>query len=136
MIHRLFICLLALPLVAQDPKPSTTKKPGLPLKAERKIEFTTDEGTWLSLTLTPDGKTIIFEMLGHLYSLPVTGGEAKPLTTGMAFDSQPAVSPDGKRIAFVSDRDGSDNLWICNMDGSEPKQLSKDPQGDFESPSW
>jgi Tol biopolymer transport system component len=135
MIHRLLFCLVALPLLAQDPKPPS-RKPGLPLKAERKIEFTTDEGTWLSLTLTPDGKTIIFEMLGHLYSLPVTGGEAKPLTTGMAFDSQPTVSPDGKRIAFVSDRDGSDNLWVCDLDGSEPKQLSKDPQGDFESPSW
>jgi Tol biopolymer transport system component len=54
----------------------------------------------------------------------------------MAFDSQPSVSPDGKRIAFVSDREGSENLWICNIDGSDPKQLSKDPQGDFESPSW
>jgi Tol biopolymer transport system component len=135
MIKRLLFCLLSIPLLAQDPKPSP-KKPGLPLKAERKIEFTTDEGTWLSLTLTPDGKTIIFEMLGHLYSLPVAGGEAKIIMTGMAFDSQPSVSPDGKRIAFVSDRDGSDNLWICNLDGSEPKQLSKDPQGDFESPSW
>jgi hypothetical protein len=65
MIHRLFLCLLAISLLAQDQKPPA-KKPGLPLKGERKIEFTTDEGTWLSLTLTPDGKTIIFEMLGDL----------------------------------------------------------------------
>ncbi|HTB14370.1 MAG TPA: amidohydrolase family protein [Bryobacteraceae bacterium] len=135
MIRTSLFGLLAIALLAQDPKPPA-KKPGLPLKPERKIEFTTDEGTWLSLTLTPDGKTIVFEMLGHLYSLPVTGGEAKLLTTGMAFDSQPSVSPDGKHIAFVSDRDGSDNLWICTIDGAEPKQLSKDPQGDFESPSW
>ena len=134
MNYRL-LCLLALPLLAQDQK-APPKKPGLPLKAERKIEFTTDEGTWLSLTLTPDGKTIIFELLGDLYSLPITGGEAKPITTGLAFDSQPSVSPDGKRIAFISDRDGSENLWISNLDGSELKQLSKDPQGDFESPSW
>jgi Tol biopolymer transport system component len=135
MVHRILICLLVLPILAQDQK-APSKKPGLPLKAERKIEFTTDEGTWLSLTLTPDGKTIIFELLGDLYSLPVAGGEAKPITTGLAFDSQPAVSPDGKHIAFISDRDGSENLWISNLDGSELKQLSKDAQGDFESPSW
>lgn len=131
MLHTLLLCFLAF----QDQK-APAKKPGLPLKPERKIEFTTDEATWLSLTLTPDGKMIIFELLGDLYSLPVTGGEAKAITTGLPFDSQPSVSPDGRKIAFISDRDGSENLWICNLDGSEPKQLSKDPQGDFESPSW
>lgn len=135
MSRKLLLCLLAVPLLAQNQK-APFKKPGLPLKAERKIEFTTNEATWLSLTLTPDGKTIIFDLLGDLYSLPVTGGEATPVTTGMAFDSQPSVSPDGKRIAFISDRDGSENLWICNLDGNDPKQLSKDPQGFFESPSW
>ncbi len=135
MNRRLLFCLLSVPLLAQSQNPAS-KKPGLPLKTERKIEFTTDEATWLSLTLTPDGQTIIFELLGDLYSLPITGGEAKPVTTGLAFDSQPSVSPDGKRIAFVSDRDGSENLWICNLDGSDAKQLSKDAQGDFESPSW
>jgi len=135
MTCRLLLILACVTLAAQDSKPPA-KKPGLPLKSERKIEFSTDEATWLSLTLTPDGKTIIFELLGDLYSLPVTGGAAKPITTGMAFDSQPSVSPDGKRIAFVSDRDGSENLWICNIDGSDPKQVSKDAQGDFESPSW
>ena len=135
MVFRILLALGALSLFAQDQKPQA-KKPGLPLKPDRKIEFTTDEASWLSLTLTPDGKTIIFELLGDLYSLPIGGGEAKAITTGMAFDSQPSVSPDGKLIAFISDREGSENLWICKIDGSEPKQLSKDPQGDFESPNW
>jgi Tol biopolymer transport system component len=134
LYRRLACCLVALSFLALAQTGS--KKPGLPLKAERKIEFTTDEGTWLSLSLTPDGKTVIFELMGDLYSLPIAGGEAKPVTTGMAYDSQPSVSPDGAKIAFVSDRDGSENLWICNLDGSDPKQLSKTTQDDFESPSW
>src|SRR5579872_4451905 len=121
-------------LLAQDKKPAI--KPGLPIKPERKIEFTVDEGSWLSLSVSPDGKTIIFDLLGDLYTLPIGGGEAKRITSGMAFDSQPVFSPDGKRIAFTSDRDGSDNLWIANADGSEPKQLSKDKDGDFLSPNW
>jgi Tol biopolymer transport system component len=128
-----FFTLIAC-LTAQDKKPAP--KPGLPLKTERKIEFTVDEGSWLSLSVSPDGKTILFDMLGDLYMVPIEGGEAKRITSGLAFDSQPVFSPDGKRIAFTSDRDGSDNLWIANADGSEPKQLSKDKDGDYVSPSW
>src|SRR5271155_105423 len=116
-----------------DPK----KKPqGLPLKPDRTIEFTADEGTWVSLDVSPDGKTILFELLGDLYTVPIAGGEAKAITTGLAFDSQPSYSPDGKTIAFISDRDGSENLWVANADGSEPRPLTKDKQSLFASPSW
>ncbi len=120
---------------APKPGPKAAKK-GLPLKSERTVEFTTDEGTWISLDVSPDGKTIIFELLGDLYTLPIDGGEARLLMGGMAFDSQPRYSPDGSMIAFLSDREGSENVWIAKADGSEPKQLSKDPQGRFVSPSW
>jgi len=112
------------------------KKPPLPLKSDRKIEFTTDEGTWLSLDVSPDGKTIVFELLGDLYTLPVEGGQAKLISGGMAFDSQPKFSPDGKWIAFLSDREGSDNIWIIHPDGTGAKQVSKDPGSDFVTPSW
>ncbi len=112
------------------------KKPTLPLKSDRKVEFTTDEGTWLSLDVSPDGKTIVFELLGDIYTLPIEGGQAKLISGGMAFDSQPRFSPDGKWIAFLSDREGSDNIWIMKPDGSDPKQVSKDPGSDFVSPSW
>ena len=111
------------------------KKP-LPLKSDRKIEFTTDEGTWLSLDVSPDGKTIVFELLGDLYTLPIEGGQAKLISGGMAFDSQPKFSPDGKWIAFLSDREGSDNVWIIHPDGTGAKQVSKDPGSDFVTPSW
>src|SRR6266436_1177082 len=87
------------------------EKKGLSLKPDRKIEFTTDEGTWISLDVSPDGKTIVFELLGDLYTLPIEGGQAKLVSGGMAFDSQPKFSPDGKWIAFLSDREGSDNIW-------------------------
>jgi len=112
------------------------KKAGLPLKPDRTIEFTTDEGTWVSLDVSPDGKTILFELLGDLYTVPIAGGEAKAITTGLAFDSQPRYSPDGKTIAFVSDRDGAENLWIAAADGRAPKPLTKDKQSLFASPSW
>ncbi len=108
----------------------------LSLKSDRKIEFTTDEGTWISLDVSPDGKNIAFELLGDIYTLPIAGGEAKLIAGGMAFDSQPRFSPDGKRIAFLSDRDGNENVWIMNADGSDAKQLSKDASGEFASPSW
>ncbi len=118
------------------PKPPEKKK-GLSLKTERKVEFTTDEGTWISLDVSPDGQTILFELLGDFYTLPITGGEAKPILTGLPFESQPRYSPDSKMIAFISDRDGADNVWITNADGTgEPKQLSKDRQGTFVSPTW
>src|SRR5271170_3442845 len=102
------------------------KKEGLPLKPVRRVEFTTDEGTWMSLDVSRDGRTIIFELLGDLYTVPIEGGEAKLLMGGLPFDSQPRYSPDGKWIAFMSDRDGAENVWIAKSDGSEPKQLSKD----------
>jgi Tol biopolymer transport system component len=112
------------------------KVQGLSLKPNRTIEFTTDEGTWVSLDVAPDGKTILFELLGDIWTVPLAGGDAKPVTTGIAFDSQPCYSPDGKSIAFVSDRDGADNLWVAGADGSNPRPLSKDKQSLFASPSW
>src|SRR2546423_627957 len=119
----------------KDDKKKDEKK-GLPLKSERKIEFTTDEGTWISLDVAPDGKTIVFELLGYIYTLPIEGGQAKLISGGMAFDSQPKFSPDGKWIAFVSDREGSENIWIMHPDGSDVKQVSKDGKAEFASAVW
>ena len=109
---------------------------GLPLKPERTVTFTTDEGTWMSVDISPNSSTIIFDLLGQIYTIPTAGGEAKPLTSGMAFNGQPCFSPDGTKIAFISDRSGAENLWIANADGSHPLQLSKDDQSEFSSPAW
>src|SRR5215471_6086181 len=86
----------------------------------------TRSGTWMNLDLSPDGKEIVFELLGDIYSMPATGGEAKALTSGIAWDMQPRYSPDGKHIAFTSDRAGGDNIWIMNRDGSNPVQVTKE----------
>ncbi len=134
---------LSLPLHASakaekhEAKPAEKKKEEpLPLKPTRKVEFTTNEGTWLSLDVSPDGKTIIFDLVGDLYTMPITGGEAKKITSGMGFNNQPHFSPDGQMIAFVSDRGGAENVWISKSDGSDPKQLSQDEQAEFASPTW
>ena len=106
----------------------------LPLKTTRTIDFTTSEGTWISLDVSPDGHTIVFELLGDLYLLPLAGGDARRITSGPAFDSQPRYSPDGKKIVFLSDRSGSENIWICDADGSHPHALTKGDKNLYASP--
>ena len=83
---------------------------GLPLEPARWARFTTSTGTWISLDVSPDGQTIVFDLLGDLYTLPIAGGNATRLTQGIAHDMQPRFSPDGKQVVFVSDRSGDDNL--------------------------
>lgn len=112
------------------------KEEVLPLKPTRKISFTTDEGTWISLDVSPDGKQIVFDLLGDLYLIPTAGGEAKRLTSGLPWDCQPRFSPDGKQIAFISDRSGSDNLWLMNVDGTGLKKVSDETDDQLGSPAW
>ena len=113
------------------------KEPDLPLEGKTgTLAFSTDEGSWLSLDLTPDGQTIIFDLLGDLYSLPITGGQATRIMSGLGFDSQPRISPDGDWIAFVSDRTGSNNLWIARLDGSDARKISDEKQWGIISPAW
>ena len=100
------------------------------------LTFMTDEGTWISLDVTPDGEAIVFELLGDLYRLPIAGGSARRISGGMGYDSQPRVSPDGTLITFVSDRDGADNVWICNIDGGEARKLSAEKDVSVMSPIW
>ncbi|MDZ4812025.1 MAG: amidohydrolase, partial [Pseudomonadota bacterium] len=91
----------------------------------KKIAFSTDEGTWMDLDVSPDGKTIVFDLLGDLYLLPIEGGKAKSLTHGPAFDVQPRFSPDGKEIAFTSDRGGGNNIWRMGVDVRANVQTAK-----------
>ncbi|HEX2190336.1 MAG TPA: amidohydrolase family protein [Longimicrobiaceae bacterium] len=109
---------------------------GLPLQPERFLEMTLREGSWMSLDVSPDGRTIVFDHLGDLYLLPITGGTATPLTRGMALDVQPRFSPDGRRVVFVSDRGGGDGLWTISVDGKDTVQVTKGKVAVYQSPEW
>jgi Tol biopolymer transport system component len=112
-------------------------EPELPLKGQTtKLNLSLDEATWLSLDVSADGDSLVFDLLGDIYSLPMAGGKATQLTSGLGFDSQPVLSPDGSKLAFISDRDGGINLWIMNADGSQAKPLSKGGLNSFVSPTW
>ncbi len=93
-------------------------------------------GTWMNVDLSPDGKTVIFDLLGDIYTMPASGGEATPLMTDIAWQMQPRFSPDGKYIAFTSDEDGGDNLWIMKANGSEAKAVTTETFRLLNSPAW
>ncbi len=136
----LTLTLLATPAAGQRGRGGggdSTAGRGLPLTPAHQLKFTTDEGTWLSLDLSPDGNTIVFEMLGDLYTLPISGGKATRITSGQAYDAMPHYSPDGKEVVFVSDRSGSDNVWLANADGTNPRQITRDNANThFQSPTF
>jgi len=121
---------------AADSARRTAPNSDLPLIPTRPLKFTTDEGTWISLDVSPDGKTIVFDLLGDLYTLPIAGGTATRITSGSGFDGQPRFSPDGKTIVFVSDRSGSENLWFVDPDGQHVRPLTRGPNNAFVSPSF
>ena len=108
----------------------------LPLKATRTHAFTTTKGTWLSLDVSPDGQTIIFDMLGQLYTLPIAGGKATAITSGLAYSSQARFSPDGKKIVYISDRSGGDYVWIMSLDMKDSVQVTKGNDNGYLSPEW
>ena len=104
----------------------------------RDIDFTTTEGTWMSVDLSPDGNWIAFDLLGHIYRVPAAGGEATVLTqnSGVAVNFQPRISPDGRTIAFITDRRGQYNLWVMNADGSNPHAVFSDLTATAVEPAW
>lgn len=98
--------------------------------------FTVDEGTWMDLDVSPDGRQIVFSLLGDIYLLPIEGGNARRISSGMAWDVQPRFSPDGRQIAFTSDRGGGNNLWRMDVDGRNPVAVTQERFRLLNNPAW
>ena len=133
-----FFGLTSQGLHAQDsiPKTDTLKTKGLPLEPERTISFTTTEGTWISLDVSPDGKFLVFDMMGDIYRLPISGGKTERITSGLAYDVHPKYSPDGKSIVFISDRSGAANIWTMDLESKEMEEITEDKNQNFFSADW
>lgn len=123
-------------LMAQEDSSETNNRRGLSLDPERTIAFETTEGTYMNLDVSPDGRTIVFDLLGDLYTIPVAGGAATRLTSGMASDVQPTFSPDGRTVAFISDESGSDNIWTIGVDGAGRTQVTEERERAVSTPEW
>ena len=98
------------------------------------VNVDTREGTWMSVSV--HGDKVLFDLLGDIWSIPLAGGEATRVTSGNAWDAQPAFSPDGTRIAFVSDRGGNEQIWIMNADGSGARQFTDEAEARVTEPRW
>ena len=141
----LALACVSLVLQAQDPAPAkadTTKKEkpkkkkDLPLEVDRRVPIRTTEGTWMSLDISPDGKTIAFDFLGDIFTMPITGGKPTQFTKGMAFDSHPKFSPDGSKLLFISDRSGGENIWWFSLDKTDSLQVTKGNTDHYQSAEW
>jgi imidazolonepropionase-like amidohydrolase/Tol biopolymer transport system component len=128
-LFTMLLLLVSVILIAQEDKKDEKKwdvsNPGASFNYQNH-QFTTEEGTWMNLDVSPDGKTIVFDLLGDIYAMPISGGKATPLRTGIPFEIQPRFSPDGKHISFTSDTGGGDNIWVMKADGSDAKQVTKE----------
>ncbi|MDM4765178.1 amidohydrolase family protein [Pelomonas sp. SE-A7] len=129
---------------AQSPAPAAStdgaKKPSwnvnTPPGPSKTVSIDTRTGSWMSVDVSPDGKSLVFDLLGDLYVMPIAGGEAKALTHSMAWEHQARWSPDGKQIAFLSDAAGGDNVWVMNADGSNARQVTKEDFRLLNNPIW
>ncbi|MFL6844751.1 MAG: amidohydrolase family protein [Allosphingosinicella sp.] len=110
----------------QPAKPDKWNVNAPPGMTTRQIPIDVDNGTWMNVDVSPDGRTIAFDLLGDIYTMPIGGGTPTRIAEGLAYEQQPRFSPDGRRIAFTSDRGGGDNIWIMNADGSDKRQLTKE----------
>src|SRR5262245_62156942 len=146
MKFRLVACVMmacataAFAQVGGDGKENKSEKPkwdvASPPLPTRQVKIDVDEGTWMNIDVSPDGRTIAFDLLGDIYTMPITGGTATRIAEGLPLEMQPQFSPDGRKIAFTSDRGGGDNIWLMNADGSDKRQLTQEKFRLTNEPTW
>lgn len=139
-MNRLWLFAIATAFLTAHLQAQTEKKKwdvsapeGIPLQ---EVSFTVSEGTWMNLDVSPDGQTVVFDLLGDIYAMPISGGEARCLRSGLAWEVQPRFSPDGRKILFTSDAGGGDNIWVMNADGTEARQVTKETFRLLNNPAW
>ena len=126
LVPFLIVPITSQPAQAQEDKKKAKWDVNAPFGPTQDISFTTDEGTWMTVDVHPDGNTLVFDILGDLYTLPISGGKATRITSGPAYDVQPRYSPDGTKISFTSDRAGGDNIWIMDLETDTSYQVTKE----------
>ncbi|HEY0114682.1 MAG TPA: amidohydrolase, partial [Allosphingosinicella sp.] len=118
---------------AEPPKWDVNAPPGQTI---REVRIDTSEGTWMNLDVSPDGRSVAFDMLGDIYVMGIDGGTPRRLSSGLAFDMQPRFSPDGRQIVFTSDRGGGDNIWVMNADGTALRAITNESFQLLNAPVW
>ena len=138
----LSLLLVSTTALAQPPRRGGANEPPAwdvnapPGQRLRQVPISTTEGTWMNVDLSPDGRTIAFDLLGDIYTMPISGGRPARISSGLAFDMQPRFSPDGRMIAFTSDRGGADNIWVMNADGTGARAITRETFRLLNAPTW
>ena len=128
-------CLLALACAGS----SAAQTPGP--RSRETIIVRTNEGTTLSFDLAPNGRSIVFDLLGQLWLIPTAGAAARPITNAVrdtANDLDPSFSPDGRRVVFRGERHGRTGLWLLQLGSTVARQLTQlpDPVGFDGNAAW
>lgn len=139
ILGRLIPIFLLSPLLGFDLQSQSNEKKwdiNNPPLATKSFTLKTDEGTWMNLDVSLDGSKLVFDLLGDIFIMPMTGGRATALRSGLAYEVQPRFSPDGTKILFTSDAGGADNIWVMDVDGSNAEQLTSEKFRLLNNPSW
>ncbi len=125
--------LLAPAFAAEEPSKWDVNKPQGIFKT---VQINTQSGTWMNVDVSPDGKTLAFDLLGDIYVMPMQGGTPTRLTSDIGWQMQPSFSPDGRSITYTSDEGGGDNIWLMDVDGGNQRAVTNETFRLLNSPTW